>query len=449
MTTDTATATAADWPIPSDADIRDLLIERLDRERQGVGAVVGVIDGQGARRVVAHGALAEGDGLALDGGTVFEIGSITKVFTTLVLADMARRGEVALDDPVAQYLPADVIMPKRGGRRIALIDLATHTSGLPRRPGDIAPADWANPYADYSIVQLYAFLGRYRLRRDIGAAHLYSNLGMGLLGHALALRAGGDFETLVRKRITAPLGMVDTAMALTPGMRTRLAKGHDAERRPVANWDFDALAGAGALRSTANDLLSFLAAELGRIETPLQAAMAAQTQPRRAAEGPDERSLGWLISEDGVGEIIWHGGATGGYRCFLLFNRARGAGVVMLTNCASTRNDDIPFHLLSGRPLSPPPAPRVAIHLEPELLDRYVGRYRLSPALELVVSRDGERLFAQMSRQPPFEVLAESPTAFFWRLVDARMTFEVDPDSAVTGVVLHQNGRDVPAARVD
>jgi CubicO group peptidase (beta-lactamase class C family) len=176
---------------------------------------------------------------------VFEIGSITKVFTTLVLADMARRGEVALDDPVAQYLPADVIMPKRGGRRIALIDLATHTSGLPRRPGDIAPADWANPYADYSIVQLYAFLGRYRLRRDIGAAHLYSNLGMGLLGHALALRAGGDFETLVRKRITAPLGMVDTAMALTPGMRTRLAKGHDAERRPVANWDFDALAGPG------------------------------------------------------------------------------------------------------------------------------------------------------------------------------------------------------------
>jgi CubicO group peptidase (beta-lactamase class C family) len=443
----TEKATAQDWAIPSDADIRDLLIERLDRERQGVGIVIGAIDGQG-RRVVAHGALAQADSRPLDGDTVFEIGSITKVFTTLILADMAERGEVALDDPVARYLPASVTAPERGGRRIALSDLATHSSGLPRRPTDMVPTDWANPYADYSIDQLYAFLGRYRLRREIGAAHLYSNLGMGLLGHVLALRADTDFETLVRRRITGPLGMADTAIALSPAMRARLAVGHDAERRPVGNWDFAVLAGAGALRSTTNDLVSFLAAELGQTQTPLKAAMAAQTEPRRATDGPDLRTLGWLISEDSVGEIVWHGGATAGYRCFALFNRARGAGVVMLTNCASTRNDDIPFHLLSGRPLLPPPAPRVAVQLEPELLDRYVGRYCFSPALELVVSRDGERLFAQMSRQEPFEVLAESPTSFFWRLVDARMTFKLDPDGAVTGLVTHQNGRDLPATRV-
>jgi D-alanyl-D-alanine-carboxypeptidase/D-alanyl-D-alanine-endopeptidase len=441
------TMAAADWRVPSDEGIRNLLIERLDRERQGVGIVVGVIDGQG-RRVVAHGALGEADSRTLDGDSVFEIGSITKVFTTLVLADMVERGEVALDDAVASSLPAGVTTPERGGRRITLIDLATHASGLPRRPIDMAPADWANPYADYSVDQLYAFLGRYELRRDIGAAHLYSNLGMGLLGHALALRAGVDFESLVRQRITGPLGLTETAIALSPGMRMRLAVGHDAERRPVANWDFAALAGAGALRSTANDLLGFLAAELGQTTTPLKAAMAAQTAPRRPTDEADERTLGWLIAKDSVGEIVWHGGATAGYRCFLLFNRARDAGVVMLTNCATTRNDDIPFHLLSGRPLSPPPAPRVAIRLEPELLDRYVGRYRVSPVLELVVSRDGERVFAQMSRQEPFEVLADSPTSFFWRLVDARMTVELDPDGAVTGLVLHQNGRDLPAARV-
>jgi CubicO group peptidase (beta-lactamase class C family) len=447
MTTDNAV-----WRIPSDAAIRDLLVERIDRERHGPGVVVGVIDEDG-RRVVAYGALAEGDPRTLDGETVFEIGSITKVFTCLVLADMAQRGEVGLDDPAEKHLPVGVTVPERGGKQITLVDLATHTAGLPRWPDDIAPGelsprDWSNPYADYTTEQLHAFLSGHRLRHDIGAAHAYSNLGMGLLGRALAHRAGLDFETLVHERITGPVGMNDTAIALTSDQQGRFAVGHDQARRPVAAWEMPTFAGAGALRSTADDMLTFLAAELGFIETPLRSAMAAQLEPRRASDAGYIQTLGWRIDPDPAGEIVWHGGATGGFRCFVLFDAERRAGVVMLTNSASERNDDIPFHLLRGRPLKPPPPERVAIVLDAEALDSLVGRYRFSPTRFILVTREGDRLFAQLTGQWRFEVYPESPTTFFWLIAEARMTFAIDPGGRVTGLVFSQNGRDIAATRV-
>jgi D-alanyl-D-alanine-carboxypeptidase/D-alanyl-D-alanine-endopeptidase len=440
------------WRIPSDAAIRDLLLERIDAECNGVGIVVGVIDGEG-RRVVAHGALAENDPRSLGGETVFEIGSITKVFTCLLLADMVERGEVALGDPVAKHLPAGLTVPERRGRQITLIDLATHRSGLPRWPDDIAPRelspkDWSNPYADYTAEQLHAFLAGYKLRRDIGAAAAYSNLGMGLLGRALAHRAGLDFETLVRQRVTEPLGMADTAIALTPDQAARFAIGYDHARRPVAAWEMPTFAGAGALHSTADDMLSFLAAELGFVDTQLKPAMAAQIEPRRPSDAGYIQTLGWRIDADPTGEIVWHGGATGGFRCFAMFDAKRRAGVVMLTNSASERNDDIPFHLLSGRPLKPAPPQRVAIALDAETLQPLVGRYGFSATRFIAVTREGERLFAQLTGQWRFEVFPESPTDVFWLIAPARMCFEIGPDGRAAGLVFSQDGRDLPARRV-
>jgi CubicO group peptidase (beta-lactamase class C family) len=148
---------------PSDAQIRDLLVERIDKQHQSIGIVVGVIDSSGHRTVVSYGTFDAGDNRPVNGDTVFEIGSITKVFTSLLLADMTQRGEVSLTDPVAKYLPAAVKMPERNGRQITLVDLATHTSGLPRLPSKLSPKDAANPYADYSVEQLYQFLSGYQL----------------------------------------------------------------------------------------------------------------------------------------------------------------------------------------------------------------------------------------------------------------------------------------------
>lgn len=227
----------------SDNEIREILVKRIDQQKQAVGIVVGVIE-PGGRRVIAYGGLAKDDLRTLGEDTIFEIGSITKVFTSLVLSDMMNRNEVALDDPAATYLPEHVRMPERSGKAITLRDLSTHTSGLPFLPPNFKPKG-------YSVDDLYQFLSGYELTRDPGSEFEYSNLGAGLLGHLLERRAGTDDEGLIGARVTQQLNMPDTGIGLSYSMGPRRATGHNGMLAPVANTELAALAGAGALRSSA------------------------------------------------------------------------------------------------------------------------------------------------------------------------------------------------------
>jgi serine-type D-Ala-D-Ala carboxypeptidase/endopeptidase len=280
-------------------------------ERQKAPAiVVGVVE-PGGHRVISRG--------RANGDTIFEIGSVTKVFTAMLLEDAVARNEVALADPIAKYLPPEVRAPQRNGKVITLEQLARHTSGLPRLP-NLNPRDLENPYADYTVEQLYAFLSTLELRHDPGEAEEYSNLGVGLLGHLLARRAGVDYETLVRERILEPLGMKDTVVTLTPKLRKRLAPGHDAELRPAKNWDLPTLAGAGALRSSVNDMMKFIDAVLAR----------------------KQLDLGWQR----YGNILWHNGGTGGYRSFVAIDRTQRIGVVVLSN-SGRGVDDLGMSVIS------------------------------------------------------------------------------------------------------
>ena len=450
--------TAVESTGPSDDAIRQILAARVDTHRQSVGIVGGVI-APGGRRIVSHGRLAQDDARALDGDTVFEIGSITKVFTALLLADAVQRGDVSLTDPVAKYLPATVSMPERNGGVITLQSLANHTSGLPRMPANLNPKDATDPYADYTTEQMYAFLSSYALTRDVGAQVEYSNLGAGLLGHVLARHAGTDYETLVRTRILEPLGMASTAITLSPALRTRLAVGHNAALEPVPNWQLSTFAGAGALRSNANDMLTFLSAVLGHTPSPLAPAMATMTTQRRPMGGPAmDIGLGWLVLKATGSELVWHNGGTGGYRSFLGYNPETRVGVVVLANAMTPAGvDDIGFHLLDARspllpadsPLLRSPATRTATTVDPAIFDRYVGRYQLAPGAVFTITRDGERLFAQLTGQPAAEVFPESETKYFYKVVDAQLTFEVDNDGRATAVVLHQLGKDQRAPRLE
>jgi D-alanyl-D-alanine-carboxypeptidase/D-alanyl-D-alanine-endopeptidase len=440
--------------IPSDAEIHKILVDRVGAENLGIGIVVGVIDSNG-RRVIAYGSLAKNDNRRLDGDTVFEIGSMTKVFTSLALMDMARHGEVALTDPIAKYLPASVKVPERNGRQITLADLSTQSSGLPRLPNNMHPADINNPYADYSVQQLYDFLSSYQLTRDIGSRYEYSNLGVGLLGQVLSLRAGMSYEALVRSRICDPLGMANTRVTLTPQMKARLAVGHSEALAPVENWDIPTLAGAGALRSTTNDILTFLAANLGYTKTPLAQDMADEVSIRRPTTIPDtEIAYAWHISTKDGSSIIWHNGGTGGYRTYMGYDPKARAGVVVLTNISTPAGaDDIGRHLLNASyPLLKiaPPVEHKEITLEPKVFDRYVGSYQLGNAL-FTMSRDGDKFYSQITGQPKIEIFPESDRKFFVKVVDAQLTFEVDPKdpaSPATSVTLHQNGRDNVAKRL-
>lgn len=438
--------------VPSDAEIHKILADRLGSEDLGVGIVVGVIDANG-RRVVSYGKLDKNDDRRLDGNTVFEIGSITKVFTSLLLTDMTRRGEVALTDPVVKFLPAGVKAPERKKRQITLADLSTQSSGLPGMIPNLAAKDPDNPFADYSVQQLYEFLSAYKLTRDIGSQYEYSNLGVGLLGHALSLRAQMTYEQLVRSRICDPLGMADTRITLTPEMKARMAAGHNAALGQAENWDFLALAGAGALRSTANDLLKFLAANLGYTTTALAQAMADEASVRRPAGAPDMQiAYGWHVQTKDGNSIIWHNGGTGGFRSYLGYDPKARVGVVVLTNFSADPGvDDIGRHLLNASyPLLniPPPVAHQQITFDPRAFDRYVGMYQVGPGATMVVSRDGDRFYSQITGQPRLEVLAESDRKFFLKAVDAQLTFDLDSVGAATQVTLHQNGRDVVAKRL-
>jgi CubicO group peptidase (beta-lactamase class C family) len=443
---------AAPWAAPSNEDIRRILAERIDAQHDGVGIVVGVIDAHG-RRYVAYGARAKGDTRPLDETTIFEIGSMTKVFTSLVLSEMVADHEVALDDPVAKFFPPGTKVPERGGRQITLVDLATHTSGLPRMPTNFHPKDLANPYADYSEDQFLTFLASYQLPRDIGSLYEYSNYGAGLLGQALSRRAGLGYEELVKRRITQPLGMADTTVTLTPALQARLAAGHDAKLAPVANWDLPTFAGAGALRSDAKDMLTFVGAELGYVKTPLAGPMAAQLTVRRPTPNPAMTvSLAWhILAAPGRDAVIWHNGGTGGYRTFMGFDPKTQVGVVVLTNASTARGgDDIGFHILTGQPLAPPPKPPVehhAIAFDAKAFDGLVGVYQVAPNVTLTVSRQGDHGFAQVSGQQPFEIFPEAPDEYFFKVVEAQLVFQRKAGEAASGVVLHQNGGVIAAKR--
>jgi CubicO group peptidase (beta-lactamase class C family) len=439
-------------PVPPDSEIRKILVERIDTFHQGVGIVVGVIEPQG-RRIVAYGSLNQADSRPLNGDTIFEIGSVTKVFTSLLLSDMVQRGEVALNDPVAKYLPADVKVPERGGRVITLVDLSTHTSGLPRLPTNLQPKDPANPYADYSAEQLYQFLSSYQLTRDPGSQFEYSNLGGGLLGHLLARRAGMDYEALVRSRIAGPLGMDSTGITLSPDEKARLAVGHNDKLVPVPNWDFQVLAGCGALRSSANDLLTFLAANLGYVKSALAPAMAAMLSVRRptGAPGLGQIGLAWLITKASDDEIVWHNGGTFGYRSFVGYDAKTRVGIVALSNTFTASGvDDIGMHLLDSHvPLLPAPKEHKEIAVDPKIFDGYVGRYQLAPNFILTVTREGDQLFTQATGQPRVQVFPETQRDFFLKVVDAQITFETDANGRATSLTLHQNGRNAPAKRIE
>ena len=264
----------------SDAEVKGILQENIDLDKQSVGLVVGIVDEHGPR-VVSTGKLDNGTDREVDGNTLFEIGSITKLFTALLLQDMIERGEMKLDDPVQTYLPAAVKVPTWQGKPITLLHLATHTSGLPR--------DCEG--------ELCSFLSTCKLAQAPGLKWGYSNLGMGLLGRAIVRQAGQDYETLVIERICRPLGMDSTRINLSAEQQGRFAAGHvmvGHRTRSVAvpgratDVNVPRLAGYGGLRSTANDLLKFVSAYSGLTLSSLGPGLDFPAR-RRTADCPGHR----------------------------------------------------------------------------------------------------------------------------------------------------------------
>lgn len=312
-----------------DKDLAEALASGQLAPGTGAGVSIGVVE-HGVRKVFSYGA-AKPD-------SIFEIGSITKTFTGLILSQLVEQGKVHFEDPVRTLLPAGTV-EKPAGTEITLLDLATQHSGLPRLPTNMSPANPENPYADYDAAKLYAFLANQGVAKPAKSEFLYSNLGFGLLGQALAVHAGLTYPELLKQEVTAPLGLKDTAVSLTAEQQARFVQGHNPAHRPVAPWDLGALEGAGAIRSTAGDMLTYVEANLHPENLPdanagpaasLRAALEQQHVLRADAMPGTRIALAWLFEAE-TGNY-WHNGGTGGFTSYAFFNPKGDYAAVVLLN---------------------------------------------------------------------------------------------------------------------
>ena len=327
---------------PVDLDGLRAEIDAIAAEYVNVGAIIGVIDRNQSRHTFSYGSNTPGGSTRLDENSLFDIGSITKTFTSTLLADMELRGLVDPGDPVDRYLPADrVTMPTFDGTDVELIHLATHTSGLPKKPQD---SDYPKPpginpldhYAAYTADHVYGYLTDYcELEFRPGTRWLYSNTGAGLLGHVLGLIDGTSYAALLQRVILDELGMTSTFLFVPEDRKEDLARGHNESNGYAPPYHAnDIFQGAGFLKSSLADLFIYVEANLGLIETPLAAAMNATHQPLVAIN--DEfgwMGLDWMILElDDGQEIVYHGGRTGGYGAYIGFNKKLRTGAIVLCN---------------------------------------------------------------------------------------------------------------------
>jgi CubicO group peptidase (beta-lactamase class C family) len=314
------------------------------------GMEIGVLaDGQ--RTFAGYGNAGARERVMPDERTVFEIGSITKVFTATLLAALVLEGRVRLDEPIGDLLPDARGLPPE----ITPLRLITHTAGMPRLPPNL----WrsllrhpTNPYATYTEKTLAAYLRRYRpgtgnpttfRAGKPGAPFAYSNLGVGLLGQALAHAAGMAYEEAIIHYVCDPLGLSETRVTLTPELRARLAAPRSMHGRRTSNWDLPSLAGAGGIRSTAADMLTFFAANLvaerSTDPVPLGEALRLAHQVRAEAAPFGQIGMAWIIQPLGEGQdqddaerLYWHNGGTGGYTSWGGFVPARDSAIVVLVN---------------------------------------------------------------------------------------------------------------------
>lgn len=323
------------------------------------GAVVVLVDGE--RRIEGAWGIS-GTDRPLDPGTRLEIGSMTKTFTATLLAEMVARGEVSVDDRLAEYVPG--VPPSRAGEDVTLLDLATHSAGLPRVPREvILPAilQSPDPYRRFDERRLEAAARRTQPRSGLGVVARYSNFGVALLGYALGVAAGRRYADLVAERILAPLGLADTAVATLDQSDPLAARGHDAFAFAVPPWDLAAIAPAGGIVSTAADMERWLGAQLRPESTLLAEAIRIAHGPRlplhvsalgrvlRSGLGASRAGLAWITTEVGGRRIVWHNGGTGGFGSFVGFDPEAGRGVVVLTNSTHTRRlDAAGLALVSG-----------------------------------------------------------------------------------------------------
>jgi D-alanyl-D-alanine-carboxypeptidase/D-alanyl-D-alanine-endopeptidase len=427
-----ASAAPAAGATPRELD--EIVRERLAESPAPVCVAVGVVEPAQSRTTFA---CSSGAGpAAFDQDSIFEIGSVTKGLTGLLLADMVVRDEVRIDDPASKYSRPGARLPKRGGREILLRDLVTHTAGLPRNPFERRGA--SNPYGYVDEDALYAALAEAELTHDIGTQYGYSNLGFMWLSDLLARRAGKSYEALLTERILAPLGMTSTAVRLTPRQQARFVKGHGAVYDEIAPWTIGGnLQGVGHVRSSLRDMMRLSEALAGMRSTPLDAAISVALDPPSPIAAP-EVGYAWNVRGEPAERRYDHGGGTGGFVAHVAFDRTRRRAAVVLAD-ARASIFDLALHLVD-RSYDLRRA-FVVVPLDAAARRQFVGAYSATAGQRLEVSEDGNRLIARGDGLPTVELMHQGRDAFFVPGFDALFVFSRGADGLIDGVASYLDQR--------
>lgn len=416
--------------------------QRLLGDRTGACFAVAVIESRSvARAYRCSDPLNDG---RIGPSSVFEIGSVAKTMAGAMLADMVLRGEMSLDDPLADHLPEGTHVPNHQGKPILLRHLVMHTSGLPRLPPGMDTADPNDPYAGLEVEDMLASLAAIKLEHAPGSQFEYSNLGTMLISVALAYRSGLNFEQLLDTRLFTPIGM-DTAHIENAPDDVRTAVGHSVNGRPVPAWNFATdLAGAGGVRASLEDMVRYVQAQLGQRRSSADAALALGREPQPSSVG-QPMAIGWLLSPLGDRVVHAHEGATGGFSSFVALDVSRTRGVVVLSDTSLFSlggvGASMGMHLIDASfPLGTPLRPR-DIGDMPADPAAFEGTYALAPDFDVVVrARDGA-MFAQATGQQELSIAPLGGDTFAVDGVEAELHFGRDAAGQVVSVELHQGGQ--------
>lgn len=309
----------------------DSAVQPYIMQQPTVGLSIGIlIDGK--MNYYNYGETARGNKQLPNEHTIFEIGSITKTFTAILLADAVLKGKLQLNDPINRYLPDSIPILAFQGTPITIQSLSNHSSGIPRMPSNFYSKDIANPYNNYNLQDLYSFYKHFKPTIKPGEIYEYSNLAVATLGVILEKVNNSRYEALFLKTICHPLHMTETRQLLLKGDSSSFAKGYDATGGYAKPWDFKTLYAAGGIRSTCVDMLKFAAANLGNAPAGLKKAIQL-THSITFEKDPTKIGLGWHFIKPGKDEIIFHNGETGGYHSYLAINESKKFACVILSNC--------------------------------------------------------------------------------------------------------------------
>ncbi|MDX1481785.1 MAG: serine hydrolase [Woeseiaceae bacterium] len=426
----TGFGTAANADLPAEEDLREWMDRAIDAGSALAASAV-VVDDAGAR-YVSGGAVAPG-GRTPDRATQFEIGSITKAFTNLLLAELVADGHLRYDTTIGEILGEEFQPRNPAVRDITLVSLATHRSGLPRLPLNFTPADPLDPYAGYGTGQLIDALAASRERQPLGRHYAYSNFGMGLLGHLLGEVHGDGYHAALMERVVEPLGLGRTTFEPLDN-RARAFSGGEV----VPDWSIDdAMAGAGALSGTAEDFARLARILLGQAPWPLEHERGADFEV--VAEGPQgfDVTRVWHVSRAGDAAIYWHNGGTGGFRSFFGFRPDAKQAIALLVSGDEDPTDN------GLEWLGAQPPERVSQDIDPAIL----GQYQLTPNVGIGIFEMDGVLVGQLSGQMPLPLSAVGDDWYAIDVVDASLRFRRE-DGEVTGLELAQYGALQTASRV-